>query len=81
MSAFSPQQQSEIDALVRRETGRLETLIRQLQGAVPVAGTGSPAGVLAAPVGTLYRNSTGGTGTSLYVKETGGSTTSGWVAK
>lgn len=81
MSAFSPDQEAEIVALVRRETARLETLVRQLQGATPMAGTGSPGGTIAAPVGSLYRNTSGGAGTTVYVKESGGSTTAGWVGK
>ena len=44
------------------------------------AGTGSPEGVVAAPVGTLYVDTSGGTGTTLYVKESGTGNT-GWVAK
>lgn len=44
-------------------------------------GSGSPEGVVAAPVGSTYRRSDGGTGTSFYVKETGTNTSSGWVAK
>ena len=44
------------------------------------AGTGSPEGVVTAPVGTLYQRLDGGAGTTLYVKETGTGNT-GWVAK
>jgi hypothetical protein len=43
-------------------------------------GTGSPQGVVSAPVGTLYSRTDGGTGTTLYVKEAGTGNT-GWVAK
>lgn len=43
-------------------------------------GTGSPAGVVAAAPGSLYLNLSGGAGATLYVKESGTST-SGWVAK
>lgn len=42
--------------------------------------SGSPEGVHAAPVGTLYVRTDGGTGTTLYVKESGTGNT-GWVAK
>jgi hypothetical protein len=45
------------------------------------SGTGDPEGVVAAPVGSLFLRSDGGTGTTLYVKETGAATSSGWVAK
>lgn len=54
---------------------------RQLAGAAMVLrGNGSPASVVTAPVGTLYLRADGGTGTTLYVKESG-TGTSGWVAK
>lgn len=43
-------------------------------------GAGSPEGVVEAIPGTLYLNTNGGTGTTLYVKETGSDAT-GWVAK
>ncbi|QDP67234.1 MAG: hypothetical protein GOVbin7368_25 [Prokaryotic dsDNA virus sp.] len=44
------------------------------------SGSGSPEGVLSATVGSLYTQTDGGAGTTLYVKETGSGTT-GWVAK
>ncbi len=44
------------------------------------AGTGSPGGVVTAPVGTMYLRKDGGAGTTLYVKETGAGNT-GWAAK
>ncbi len=44
------------------------------------SGAGSPEGVVTAPVGSLYSRSDGGTGTALYVKETGSGNT-GWAAK
>jgi hypothetical protein len=44
------------------------------------SGTGSPEGVVTAPPGSLYMNSSGGANTSLYVKESGIGNT-GWVAK
>lgn len=43
-------------------------------------GTGSPEGVVAAPVGTAYLRADGGANTTLYIKESGTSTT-GWIAK
>ena len=45
-----------------------------------MSGAGSPEGVVAAPVGTIYLRTDGGTGTTLYVKESGTGNT-GWVAK
>ncbi|MFT9496603.1 pyocin knob domain-containing protein [Anaerosolibacter sp.] len=44
------------------------------------SGSGSPEGVVTAPVGTLYRRTDGGVGTTFYVKESGTGNT-GWVAK
>lgn len=44
------------------------------------SGTGSPEGVVTAPVGSLYTRRDGGAGTTFYVKESGGGNT-GWVAK
>lgn len=42
--------------------------------------SGSPEGVLSAPVGSMYSRTDGGTNTTLYVKESGTGNT-GWVAK
>jgi hypothetical protein len=42
--------------------------------------TGTPEGGVRAPVGTLYRRTDGGAGTTHYVKETGTDNT-GWVGK
>ncbi len=43
-------------------------------------GAGSPEGAITATAGALYLRTNGGTGTTLYVKETGTGNT-GWVAK
>ncbi|MHC5538579.1 hypothetical protein ACYOEI_10160, partial [Singulisphaera rosea] len=43
-------------------------------------GTGSPNSAIAAPVGSIYTDSAGGAGTTLYVKESGTGNT-GWVSK
>lgn len=43
-------------------------------------GSGTPEGSLSANVGSLYLRTDGGSGTSLYVKESGSGNT-GWVAK
>ena len=45
-----------------------------------IEGTGSPNSVVSARVGTLYVDRSGGTSTTLYVKESGTGNT-GWVAK
>ena len=49
-------------------------------GPVIVQGTGSPEGVVTANVGWLYLRTDGGSGTTLYIKESGTGNT-GWVAK
>lgn len=49
-------------------------------GPIELKGSGSPEGVVAAPVSSTYRRVDGGSGTTLYVKETGAATSSGWVA-
>jgi len=43
-----------------------------------LSGTGSPQGAKSAPVGSLYLRRDGGTGTTLYIKESGTGNT-GWV--
>jgi hypothetical protein len=45
------------------------------------SGAGSPEGVVAGSPGDFYTNTTGGAGTTLYVKETGAGTNTGWQAK
>ncbi len=44
-----------------------------------IVGVGSPVGVIDAPLGTLYLNTSGGVGTTLFVKEA--VTNMGWAAK
>lgn len=48
--------------------------------AVWTSGSGSPEGAVTAPVGSLYTRTDGGSGSTLYVKETGTGNT-GWIAK
>jgi hypothetical protein len=43
-------------------------------------GAGTPEGVLAAPVGSLFLRTDGAAGTTIYAKETGAATTAGWKA-
>ena len=44
-------------------------------------GNGSPEGKLLGKPGDLYTNLQGGVGSTLFVKETGGHTTTGWAPK
>ena len=50
-------------------------------GARVLAGTGVPNGAVVGSVGDLYVNKSGGAGTTLYVKESGAGTDTGWVGK
>ena len=45
-----------------------------------LCGTGSPEGAITAVVGSMYLRTDGGTGTTLYIKESGTGNT-GWIAK
>jgi len=55
------------------DANRREKFIRGYKG------IGSPEGVVTAPVGSIYQNSTGGAGTTFYVKESGTGNT-GWIS-
>ncbi|MCA1569719.1 MAG: hypothetical protein LC798_05240 [Chloroflexi bacterium] len=43
-------------------------------------GVGSPEGIVLAPPGTTYQRTDGGSGTSLYIKESAATLTTGWRA-
>lgn len=45
------------------------------------SGTGDPNGVVSGNVGDLYTNKSGGANTTLWVKESGSGTNTGWAAK
>ncbi|MBA3841168.1 MAG: hypothetical protein H0X39_00855 [Actinobacteria bacterium] len=45
------------------------------------SGAGTPLGVVYGSPGDMFLRTDGGAGTSLYIKESGASTTAGWVAK
>lgn len=47
---------------------------------VELEGSGTPEGTIPAAVGSTYRRSNGGTGTTLYVKESAPTPTTGWIA-
>jgi hypothetical protein len=44
------------------------------------SGSGTPESSVTAPVGSMYTDTSGGAGTTLYVKESGTGNT-GWAAK
>lgn len=64
----------------------IQTALYGITGAVGahptsiLTGAGTPAGVLSAQPGAQYMNSSGGAGTTLYVKESGTGNT-GWIGK
>lgn len=73
-----------IPEYLSRELRRIQIALQQekmfTNGCIWTSGRGTPNGVVAAPVGSLYTDIAGGAGTTLYVKESGTSNT-GWVAK
>lgn len=74
----SPPQNSYLDKFFVDASG---AVYPNAGGVFWTTGAGSPAGVVTAPVGSLYSRTDGGANTTLYVKESGSGTTAGWVAK
>lgn len=58
----------------------LQSNLVSTEGPIWARGSGSPEGVVTAPVGSFYSRTDGGASTSWYVKESGAGNT-GWVAK
>lgn len=44
-------------------------------------GTGSPEGVIVGTIADVFQRTDGGSSTTLYVKESGVNTNTGWIAK
>lgn len=57
------------------------TPIINLNNAAIMSGTGVPNGVVSAQIGSIYLNKSGGAATTLWVKESGAGTNTGWVGK
>jgi len=55
-----------------------EELVIEINLNTPIQGTGSPEGVIVADIGQRYMNTTGASGSVLYIKQTGSGNT-GWV--
>jgi hypothetical protein len=72
---------SSLPAPVVRSFADVQKNLERMIVRTVISGIGSPEGVVAAPVGALYTDSAGGAGSTLYVKETGGSTATGWAVK
>lgn len=72
-----------VNAIARMMVDAAGIRVGSLGTAAPTidAGTGDPEGVVARPVGSIWMRSDGGAGTSQYVKESGGTGNTGWVAK
>lgn len=80
------------DVGIRHQTGRLEVILGKfdannflvidggLTGPTVTTGAGSPENVVTAPPGSMYTDTGGGAGTTLYIKESGSGDT-GWIAK
>ena len=56
------------------------TALNTLTGQITI-GTGSPNGAVTASPGAIYLNLSGGAATTLWVKESGSNTSSGWIGK
>lgn len=82
MSIGNITNEAELTAFINSVLDRapVGSLVRQIQARLRT-GDGDPSGVVEEPVGTLWLRRDGGAGSTLYVKETGGATSSGWVAK
>lgn len=61
----------------------LVQLLRNIMEQAPQTfyNAGTPEGVVTGEIGDLCINTNGGAGTTLYVKESGNGTKTGWVAK
>jgi hypothetical protein len=64
---------------VQRNFEKIDKVLRALE-LVDFIGTGDPNTIVTASPGATYRNRAGGAGTSLYVKESGVATNTGWTA-
>ena len=68
------------DAIETDDAVTFSSRINLIAGSVSwQSGTGSPEGSITASVGSLWTNTSGGAGTTLYVKESGTGNT-GWAA-
>lgn len=69
--------------VTRSATGVVYTQTTAAYGTtwVPDSGTGTPESVVTAPIGSVFRRTNGGAATTLYVKESGASSNTGWIAK
>lgn len=60
----------------------VQQMLDEVAKTVPIIrGSGSPNGAVVANPGVIYQNTAGGAGVSIYVKESGVGTNTGWVGK
>jgi len=72
----------QITFLVNQSPSQVDNAVEPVLGGARVArGSGDPEGVVVGVVGDLFVRSDGGIGTTLYVKESGNDTNTGWIAK
>lgn len=64
---------------VQRNFEAIDRVLRRL-AAVDFMGTGDPNGVITASPGATYRNLAGGVGATLWYKDSGAGTNTGWTA-
>lgn len=62
-------------------TGLQLNIIEQGTNLKTQYGVGSPEGSVNAGIGSIFINKSGGAGTTLYIKESGANTNTGWVGK
>jgi hypothetical protein len=66
---------------VRRNFEKLDQILGALSQIPFFIGTGSPNTVVTASPPAIYFNRSGGASTTIYLKESGSATNTGWVAK
>lgn len=70
-----------LDGPVGRNFQQLQDELQVLTGLAVFVGSGSPNGAVIASPPALYFNRAGGAGVTIYVKESGMNTNTGWVGK
>lgn len=58
-----------------------ESIQNDQNGFADYSGYGTPESSITAKIGSIYKRLDGGASTTLYVKESGANTNTGWVAK
>jgi hypothetical protein len=77
---FSTTINGTVTEVLRLIGGSSLNVISRASGILDIIGSGDPEGAVTAPVGSMFRRTDGGAGTTLYIKESGTGNT-GWQAK